>query len=358
MIKDRPAHLLADPDYCNRPAAPYAMDWSAVPELIRASIMDLGGIQPVTKSMITVAGGTIFDNPTEAEIAYFRERGTTFQMVSIIASVVDGGVVDGVQQVRPFALSLMPTSKRGKVDTVTIDHVALLKGGENWQAAEPCYSGYDPFEGGDYMYGLASVLLSGRRGFLDEVGLVVGTFFVASDYVPEEVLAINIGLPGGKATEKYRRKRSELLFSQFATTNARRVWGVETPIELFLMQELARHGLYPQPQILVMRDGGLFPSWYNLWQDMDFRHTPETLTEIDLYFPEQRLAVFCDGSHHDRRTQKLKDQRITDALAAMGIRSVRIEGRIINGDLGYAGRLVIEALRGGAPINSPNGSEA
>ena len=95
MIKDRPAHLLEDEAYTSAPGPPYAHDWSAVPELVCASIVDLGGIQPVTRAMAQVAGGSITDSPSEAEVALFRQRGTDFQMISIVASVVGVGKVEG-----------------------------------------------------------------------------------------------------------------------------------------------------------------------------------------------------------------------------------------------------------------------
>jgi hypothetical protein len=76
MIKNRPAILLADSAYVAGPRPPYRLDWRAVPELVRASMLDLGGIQPITKAMFQAAGGKLFDKPSEGEIALFRERGT------------------------------------------------------------------------------------------------------------------------------------------------------------------------------------------------------------------------------------------------------------------------------------------
>lgn len=346
MIKDRPKHLLDDPTYSRRPATPYGLNWESVPEIIRVSTLDLGGIQPITRTMMELAGGTLYDKPSEAEVAYFKERGTQFQMLSLVASVVADKVVDGVQVVRPFALSLLPASKRNAMETVSIEHIATVDGGQNWNATDPCYVGYDPFAGEWEMYGPAGLLLSEPGGFLDEVGLVVETFFLATEFDPAEVLMVDAGMPAGKMREKYRRKRSELLFRPFKKVEARRIWGAETPIELFLIQELARHGYHPTIQMLIMDDGGLFPSLYHLWQDMEFRHMPGLVTEVDLFFPEQRIAVFCDGAHHDRKPQRIRDEAITAKLAAMNIRSVRVPGRMINGDLHAAGRLVLDALDG------------
>jgi len=346
MIRDRPAHLLADHAYSHRPKPPYALDWSAVPELVRVSILDLGGIQPVTGAMMAAAGGSIYDKPSEAEVALFRERRTAFQMVSVVATVAAVGQRDGAFAVTPVALSLIPASKRGEVTTVPVESVAALSGGENFSKFEPGYVGYDPFKGEWSAYGPLGLIASSEKGFLDEVGIVVDTYFLASEFDPDDVLTMHVGMPSEKLEAKYRKRRRELLFEPFRRVEARRIWGVETPIELFLAQELARHGLHPAIQMLITADGNTYPSWYHLWQDLEIRHAPELITEADLYFPDQRVAVFCDGSHHERRKQRLKDEAINARLTELGILPVRVPGRLINSDLAAAGQLVIEAVLG------------
>ena len=126
MIENRPASLLADAAYGILPKLPLALDWSSVPELIRIATLDLGGIQPVTKAMAEAAGGTLHDKPSEGEIELFRKRGTNFQLVSLVLNCVPAGEVDGILQVRPFAMTLIPASKREKVQEQTIDLVAKL----------------------------------------------------------------------------------------------------------------------------------------------------------------------------------------------------------------------------------------
>jgi 3-polyprenyl-4-hydroxybenzoate decarboxylase len=38
-----------------------------------------------------------------------------------------------------------------------------------------------------------------------------------------------------------------------------------------------------------------------------FRHTARLVTEDHLYFPAERVAAFCDGTHQARTRQKAKD---------------------------------------------------
>ena len=86
---------MSDEAYCTRPPLPYAIDWSPVPDLVRASTADLGGIQPTTKAMFDAAGGRITVVPTKGEVELFRALGTRFQMVSVVASLVAVGELNG-----------------------------------------------------------------------------------------------------------------------------------------------------------------------------------------------------------------------------------------------------------------------
>lgn len=337
MIENRPATLLADVAYRTLPKLPLALDWTSIPELIRVAMLDLGGVQPVTRAMAEAAGGNLRDTPSDGEVELFRKRGTTFQLVSVVLSCVASGEVGGVLQARPFAVTLIPASKRNAVAHETIELVAKLDVSK-WLETEPMYAGYDPFSGEWGLYGNLPGHLDGRRdGFLDEIGLVVDQYFLAAD-VPDddEIVTMDLRMPSPEMKARYERHRKKLLFTPFKKVEARRVWGAETPIELFLIQALAKEKLFPESQMLIMDDGATFPSWYHLWQDVEFRHSAGLVTEADLYFPKERVAVFCDGAHHARAKQKAKDVAINAKLEAVGIRPVRIPGSNIKFELGRA----------------------
>lgn len=345
MIKNRPASLLADLAYRTLPKLPYQIDWTSIPELLRVAMLDLGGIQPITTAMADAAGGKMFDKPTEGEIELFRKRGTTFQLVSVVLSCVAAGESDAVQQVRPFAVTLIPASKRGAVDQRTIDQIAVLDLAK-FLETEPVYSGYDPFSGEWSLYAnLSGFIEGGANGFLDEIGLVVDQFFLATE-TPEDdkILMMDIRMPSDELKAKYEKHRKKLLFTPFKKVEARRIWGAQTPIELFLVQALAKESLFPESQMLIMEDGATFPALYHLWQDVEFRHSSGLVTEADFYFPEERVAVFCDGSHHNRAKQAAKDAAINAKLEAARIGVVRIAGTEINFELPKAVVRVKEAL--------------
>jgi len=347
MIKDRPAHLLGQNDYKRLPSEPFAVDFAALPDLIRESFAPLGGIQPVTGAMATAANGQLRDTPAEGEVAMFREAGTEFQMISVIVSLAHLGKRDGVAVATPYALSLIPASKRGAVSHSLIDLVAKLDVQKIIEETEPCYAGLNPFTGDWSLNAPLSILIGDNpfNCFLDELGLVVGQYWLATKYNPNDVLEVPLGLPDGKAEEKYRKKRTKLLYAPFGKVVTRRIWGAESPIELFLFQELLRRGLSPSLQMQFYQDGSIHPSLYHLWRDVDFRHMPVLITESDMYFPDQRVAVFCDSNkHHARAAAKRKDKKVDASLEAHGVTSVRVPGPLILNDLKAAADLVMAAL--------------
>ena len=121
-------------------------------------------------------------------------------------------------------------------------------------------------------------------------------------------------MPTEDLTERCTKHRKKLFQKPFQKVEARRVWGAETAIELFLIQALAKEKLFPQSQILLMEDGTTSPSFFHFWRDPKVRDTAEIVTSVDLYFPKERGAVFCDGSNHSRKKNKDRDAKIDAKL--------------------------------------------
>jgi hypothetical protein len=319
------------------------VDWSPVPEFVHRSISELSGIQPITTSMSKAAGGTIHDAAGQCEVALFRGAKTEFQMIFIVASLVaKAGEGEGFGTT-PFAVSLLPAIKRGAIQTATIDLVEKLTLTYD-PANPPLYSRFNPFKGSYGLFGMGTPGLAGGKGYLDEVGLVIGQFWLATSFDPDEVLQPDIGLPPGEAWRRFARNRQKLLFTPFKRLEPRRIWGADSPIELFLIQELARRGHHPQLQMLIMENGGTYPSFYNLWGDLEFRYSHAAVTEADLYFADKKIAVFCDGGRFHNGSKRRKDEAISEQLRGFGITPIRIDGRTIVHDLAAAADLVEAAL--------------
>src|SRR3984893_9806317 len=338
MIKDRPTHLLNQPDYKKLPPKAFHVDFDALPELVRKSFAPLGGIQPVTRAMTKAANGILHDMPSDGEIELFRKAETRFQPIFVVMNIAHLATESETPIAFPYALTLIPTSKRGAIDVKTIDLAVKLAAQKGIHEAEFCYAGFDPFSGDFSLFGPLSVFMYGGgqpyEGFLDELGLVIGQYFLATQYDAADVLKVLLGLGNDKGEEKYRKHRARLLYTPFENVRTRRIWGAQSPIELFLFQELLRRGLVPLLQILMYDDGAVHPSLYDLWRDIEFRHSAGLITEADMYFP---VGCVRDGAGNGlrnfRKGNKIpsaaRDARTTKIDHAVG--KIRSRQRISKG---------------------------
>lgn len=346
MIVDRPNRVHEFGDRILVPPKPFTVSWEWIPENVRVSLIPIDGIQPVTRAMIDAANGAISTAPTSGEIEHFSEAGTQFQLVQLVLSLAWWeSERDGITAV-PFAISALPASKRGEVTHCGIELVSALHGAPFKPSTEEIYAGFDPFVGewGMGIIGGDYIAFSAGRAPIDELGIVVGRYFLALDVDRDEVLEADTFVPNEQSQNAYKRNRFKKLYTPFKEVQARRIWGLESPIELFLLQELTSRGLRPNCQCLIYPDGSVHQSLYDVYADIEFRRGQKLVTEADLYFPEKKVAVFCDGSHHERRKQKEKDAKIDEKLKTLGIQSVRIPGKLIIKDLSAAGDCVSATL--------------
>lgn len=347
MINDRPSYLTDDPSYAAIPPLPIGLDLRTVPNWVKLSMLFLGGVQPITQEMIEAAGFIVEDRPSPGEIDLFRQRETRFQIISVVTSVAAFREVDGVHLGVPYAISLVPASKRGAVSSnIGAEYVRQIDLNVALQEQEPCFVDFNPFNGQWGAWGPVSFMLGQKpwSTYPDGIGLVTDMYFLQIGADLAEIPHINLGMSEGKPLRKYLQHRNKLMFTPFEAFRARRVWGAESPIELFLLQALLRENLAPLLQISLFEDGSTHPSLYDLWAQ-DLRDVPGLITEADMFFPEQRLAVFCDSTkHHRGQKAALKDAAISAKLLEAGFKSVRVPGSMIVKDLKEAAKLVLSAL--------------
>jgi hypothetical protein len=145
--------------------------------------------------------------------------------------------------------------------------------------------------------------------------------------------------------KKYRNFRIKRYFNPFTNLLPRHIWGVDSPIELFLMQSMVDYGLSPIPQYLIYKDGSALPCFHDMFLDDSFGNDQTLITEADFYFPDRHLAIFCDSSRHHRSQKAIqKDESITKSLKDLGFNTLRIPGAMIVNDLPCALNLVVEKL--------------
>lgn len=348
MIRDRPPLLLQNPLYRALPDADLSADVAALPKLLQLDLDTLSGVQPVTRDTAAAADGNLRDNLSPGEAELHRIRDARFQLIFIVLSLYalkargDGGYVG-----RPYAISLIPASKRGAVSDTEVAWVEKMDL-EASPFAGQAYLNFNPFSGERGMFGpAASFRQHGAiaRVHPDEFGFVTGGYLLAPIADGDEPLLPDAGLKGEQANARYAKYRAKTYFKRFATPRTRRVWGLDSPIELFLAQGLAEHDLFPDFQTLFLPDGSVFPSYYHMLDDPQLRTRLDAITTADLYFPKQRLAVFCDGrSFHRGGRGRAKDDSITRKLSDLGVRVLRIPGSTINRNLPSAVDEVIASL--------------
>ena len=347
MISNRPDLLRSIPHYTGIPARDFSVDMLAIPELVRVSIASLGGVQPVTGAAAAAAGGEVRDKPSDGEIALHQKLGSQFQLIMVVMNVAalrehDGGLVG-----TPYSVSLMPASKRGEVQVSRIEFIAHMDP-SRLIGRQPCYLGFDAFQGEWGLFGDLRSFRTNKAGFLDEVGLIIDHYYLATAFDETDVLSLGVDLPSPQAQAKFNKHRYKRFFRPFERVEARRVWGAESPIELFLHQALLHRNLSPQLQMILCDDGSSYGALYHLWRDRHLDALPSQITEADFYFPQQRLAVFCDSAkYHGRGRQQAKDQAVNDRLTAAGFKVLRLTGPTILHDLGGCGDAVQRALIGG-----------
>ena len=347
MIRDRPPSLAENPFYARTPRADVTVDLSSLPDLLRLDLLSLSGVQPITRAIAEAAGGDLRDNPSPGEVALHRRRDTQFQLIFIVLNLFDLQEVDGKITGRPYAISLVPATKRGAVTEVGVDWIEKMN-------LEPspfhgqAYLDFDPFTGDRGLFGSAAMFRDGGaldRLHPDEIGFVTDGFLLAPIADGDEPLLPDAKLAGERANARYAKHRAKTYFKPFRNDRPRRVWGLESPIELFLAQGLADRGLHPDFQTLFLRDGAVFPSYYHMLDDPALRTRLDAITSADLYFPERKLAVFCDSTlFHRSLRARGRDAEIAGRLGDFGIEVLRLPGPTIVGDLPAAVDAVIERL--------------
>ena len=217
MIENRPALLLDRSDYLRPPKVPVRIEYASVPELIKFSLIQLSGVQPIIEAAAAAAGEALLDALSPGEIDLYRERGTQFQLISVVASLAHITIHDGIASAVPYAISLIPAQKRGAVDARGIDLIEKLDTARLLKEYQPSYIGYDPFAGDWQLYGPAGLFLRDQapKCFLDEVGLVIEQYFLATEHDPDDLLRVNLGFSSARAEEKFHRHRELLVFRPF-----------------------------------------------------------------------------------------------------------------------------------------------
>lgn len=336
-IENRPKELWDFPSYGCLPERPFEIDLeSAVGEFLAQDIFDLDGTQPIESKIFGLPnkyfeGHPVIEvNPSEGAIEFYRERGDTFQMISVIVCCHSfeerGGKLYGL----PYHISLRPAQKRGTPSSVGVDWIKNMDLSRVLEG-NPHYMGYNPFSDAFGLYAVGPVPIN-ESICSDTIGLVYNTYFLASKYEKNDVCAPGMctSLLGESRAllADYLKFRFSRYFRDFKTTEPIKIWGCDSPIELFLLQAMSNLGLNPKIQTIIFRDGSTFPSIQFMWESgLRTKKMANVITEADFFFEDEKIAVFCDSvAFHSSGDAMAKDSAINQKLVELGIRYIRISG--------------------------------
>jgi hypothetical protein len=332
LISGRPKELFNKNYYTKLPRAT-TFSYQTLPKFLNFDMLQLFGIMPKTIDLINNTQPGFFIQPTELEIDYYRNKNTRFQLINVVANIHTFKNKDEDEELAvayPYSICLIPGQKRGVPDTCPIDLLAKLdieKVTEKHVYTD--MSPFKPVEQGFYsgMWMLANPEL---KVFTDTIGFVLESYFLPIDIELSEALISGPLDLNETVEEKYKKVRVKKYFTPFIDVRPRKVWGCDSPIELFLVQGLAENGLLPLIQTVVFNDGSIYDNFYQMLHNNTFRKGTEIITEADIYFPNERLAIFCDSNkHHRGKKNKEKDSRIDEQLNHFGIRTLRLKGKEI-----------------------------
>lgn len=336
-IQNRSKELWTLPNYSHLPDESFQIDLaSAAGEFLANDIFDLDGVQPLESAVLKLSNEffegmpVVGVNPSKDAIEYYRERGDTFQMVNVVVCCHSFERRDGKLFALPYHVSLRPAMKNGSPQTVGVDWIANFDL-EKVLDGRPHYMGFNPFSDAFGLYALGPVPVN-EAMCSDVIGFVYNTYFVASKHVPRdatdpglctELLGETQGVLGD-----YRKYRCKNYFKKFTDSKPLKIWGCDSPIELFLLQGMSQIGLHPKIQMLIYPDGTIFPSLQSMWEGgVRTARLSKIITEADFFFEKEKVAVFCDSkAHHTSADEIAKDLAIDQKLAAVGIRSYRVAG--------------------------------
>lgn len=336
MIKDRPKELLNIEFYTSIPKTNVKFDYAVLPPYLNFDLFNFIGIQPKTRDLLNEGVFGFLPNPSEIEIEFYRKNNTKFQMINVVANMhTFKSETDDVVLAHPYSISLIPGQKRGLPQECDINLLAGMDIEEVSQRGY-IYTDYSPFKPVDQGFFTHISFLGGNEStiYTDTIGFVLETYFLPINIDLDTAVIGQLNTDNDIINAKYRKHRIKRYFRPFEKIIPRKIWGCDSPIELFLIQALASKNIFPIIQTMIFKNGSIYDNFYKMIEDDVFIKGNELITEADLYFPDKKIAIFCDSKKFHRGSKnKLKDEKIDIELAKNGIKTLRLSGKEIMDNL-------------------------
>lgn len=346
MITNRPKLLEENINFYKFPTG-YSLDadYHKLPQLLNFDFHTLNGILPLTKSRfdylgqngnIDGNGGTIIlTNPSKEEYEYFESIGATeFQSIQMVMNFHTVKELENKELLGiPYSISLCPmVNEKKQIDTWNIELLKKFDLESLCQGGNYVYSDFNPFQGwyDGFVSGYETFSKLDLQNYTDSIGFVWGMYFLSPIFDKREVQMPENKEFSRQINSKYRNFKTDLYFKQFKDIRPRRIWGCDSPIELFVLQGLGTRELYPVIQMCIYKNGDIFPNYYRMQESEIWIGQDQLITAADFYFPDKKLAIFCDGKDfHDVEKDKIINQKLYD----IGITPLRFTGKQINENL-------------------------
>lgn len=301
----------------------------SIGEFLNYDIFQLNGVQPLEKRHMEVNNGVIAVNPSKESIAIYKKENVNFQLIYVVVNAYGFKEINGELVGKPYCISLVPASKRGEISSVSPEWLESIDL-DKMDRVPKLYKGFNPFRGAFGLHILGMYDYSKIES--DMLGFVYSTYILAERFEHSKVLLPAIPMLQGhnQVLNDYKKYRNNWYFKPFNKLKPKKVWGCDSPIELFLIHAMDSINLNPELQTIICEDGFTVPGFHKLWENHKSRNRIKSITDADFYFPDKKLAVFCDSvAHHSSPEAKRKDKAIDEKLKIIGIRSLRICGRDI-----------------------------
>lgn len=334
LITNRPKQLLEIENYTELPKLPTKFNYSSLPAFLNVDLLTLFGIMPKTTDLVKNTQFMFDTQPSEKEVEYYRKRNSKFQIISVVANIhTFKKVNDELVSAYPYSISTVAGTKRGLPDLCSIELLNKLNL-EAISQRRQVYTDFSPFKPVETGFYTDSSFFTGAtyKHYTDTIGFVLETYFLPTDVDLEDIPMAGPQDLDKLTNDRFCKYRIKRYFKPFTNTKPRKIWGCDSPIELFLIQALAQKNLYPIIQTVIFKNGLVYDNFFDMIKNKIFIKGEELITEADLYFPEKKLAIFCDSKQfHRGKKNENKDENIDNSLSEVGIKTLRLTGKeIIN----------------------------
>jgi len=343
LINNRPEYLQDIEFYRKFPEEGFFFKYDSLPSYLNFDLFTFEGINTKTDEMINEINQKEFSlKYSKEEIEYYSKKGTKFQIINVVANIHTFKRKEDGIHAYPYSISLIAGQKRGLPETCDIKFLSSFDLAK-LPYKKGIYTDFSPFKPNiEGFYTFGNIMHTEK--YTDTIGFVIEAFFLPIDIDKDAQIPMAGPTKNLEISEKYNKYRIKRYYTPFKDVNPRRIWGCDSPIELFLIQALAKRNLYPKIQTLIFNTGDIFDNFYHMIESKTFIKGTELITDVDLYFPEKKLAIFCDSKFHRGTKNQVKDQKINTELERLGIRVLRLEGKEIINDLNNCVDKILDAL--------------